>query len=119
MIKYKEVDYKNLFCLFTTSLGLVLVVFKGTINLNWMGVSLAVISCISYSYFCIGLNDKKIGISTSVIISTFEPIFVCILGFVFFNEIITTNMVIGGFIIILSLILLQIPIKNIFKAKIP
>lgn len=57
---------------------------------------------------------KKIGIGTSVIISTFEPIFVCIMGIVLFNERITLNMILGGTIIISSLIILQIPIENLF-----
>lgn len=57
---------------------------------------------------------KKIGVGTSVIISTFEPIFVCIMGVILFNERITLNMIVGGIIIISSLIILQIPIPKLF-----
>lgn len=61
---------------------------------------------------------KKIGVGNSVILSSFEPVFACVLGGVFLKELITVNMIIGGIIIILSLILLQVNLPSIkFKLK--
>ncbi|MCY6369472.1 DMT family transporter [Clostridium ganghwense] len=173
MFSSKKIDYKKIFCLLITLLGLVLVVCTGPIKMNWTGILLAFISAVGYAYFCIGLEKKetqtlnsivistyvmsscmivyflqciitkqtllppntksfsyavilgilcsivptvtlyegvkKIGVGTSVIISTFEPLFVCILGVIFLNEIVTSNMIIGGLLVIFSLMLLQMP----------
>ncbi|WFD10727.1 DMT family transporter [Tepidibacter hydrothermalis] len=174
-------DYKKLFCLTTTTIGLVLVVCIGPMKINLTGVILAFLGAIAYAYFCVGIGDKRIeslnsivvstyvmsscmmfyflqcvftnepllpsnmkgflyslilaivcsiiptvtmyegvkriGVGNSVIIGTFEPLFVCILGVVFLHEIITTNMVIGGSLIILSLIFLQVPSEKIYYKK--
>ncbi|OFH99433.1 EamA-like transporter family protein [Clostridium acetireducens DSM 10703] len=174
MINSKNADFKKLFCLLTTSFGLILIVCTGPVKANLIGVILAFISALGYAFFCIGLEEKetqsinsivisayvmtfcsivyllqcsitkhalfapnyeslfyaviigivcsivptitlyegvkKIGVGNSVILSSFEPVFVCILGVIFLKEIITFNMVIGGLLIVSSLILLQTPI---------
>lgn len=60
---------------------------------------------------------KKIGIGNSVIISSFEPVFACVLSSVFLHEILTLSMIIGGLIIIFSLVLLQLPCRKLFSKK--
>ncbi|MCY6483067.1 DMT family transporter [Clostridium aestuarii] len=181
MIVSRKLDFKKLFCLISTSIGLLLVVCTGPVKVNLTGILLAFIGSIGYAYFCIGLEKKRIqalnstvistyvmsscmivyfiqclitrqtliapntksflcsivlgvlcsivptitlyegvkriGVGNSVIISTFEPLFVCILGVVFLNEIITSNMIIGGLLIIVSLIFLQIPTPKIFTQR--
>lgn len=51
---------------------------------------------------------KMIGAGNTAIIGTFEPLFACVLGVLVLHEKLTQNMILGGFMIISAVMLLQI-----------
>lgn len=50
---------------------------------------------------------KLIGPGTATIISTFEPVVTCITGFIVMGEVLTSNMIFGGTLILLVILVLQ------------
>lgn len=60
--------------------------------------------------FCIGV--KMIGPSDAALINTSEPAFACVFGFLLVGDVITPNMILGGAIVILSVLFINIMEKK-------
>lgn len=60
--------------------------------------------------FCIGV--KMIGPSNAALINTSEPAFACVFGFLLVGDIITPNMIIGGVIVISSVVFINVMEKR-------
>ncbi len=78
--------------------------------------NLAIFSTILATVFFIK-GVSLIGPSTSALISTIEPLLVAILGVAFLNETMTLNIILGGFILILGIIILEIDFKKLKKSN--
>lgn len=88
---------------FTTNQSILAPNFKSYLYIVFLSIFCGIIPIVT-----LAMGIKMIGAGSATIIGAFEPLFVCILGIVFLNEKLTPNMIIGGVMIILSVILLQI-----------
>lgn len=59
--------------------------------------------------FCLGV--KLIGPTNASIINTAEPVCACVFGYFLIGDVITTTMVIGGFLVVLAVLLTNLPDK--------
>ncbi|QXM07205.1 DMT family transporter [Crassaminicella indica] len=169
----EEKDIRKLLALIVSGIGMVLVVWSDNIHINLIGVIFSLLSALCYSFYALGLSEKRtkamnsvvvagyvafscaavyfiqgmlnnniflpstskgwmyifiqalfctvfptiafckgvqlIGSSTSVIISTFEPVVACITGFFILGEVLTLPMMLGGVLILSAIFILQIP----------
>lgn len=60
--------------------------------------------------FCTGV--KLIGPSNASIINTFEPVFACIFGYLLVDDVITKSMMIGGGLVVIAVLLVNLPEKK-------
>ena len=58
------------------------------------------------------IGVKKIGPGNAAIVSTAEPLFACLFGYLLVGDILTSNMIIGGFLIMGAVIIANWPRKN-------
>ncbi len=178
ILKKKE-DIRKVLSLIVATLGLILVVGNINIHINLTGIILSLLSAVFYSFYVLGLEEKRtaatnsivvtgyvllftsmiyfiecsikqnisfpptikswyyiiilsvistviatitfckgirlVGPSTGVIISTFEPVFACIIGFFIMGELLTLSMIIGGIFILSAILILQIPKTTIHQ----
>jgi len=91
-----------------------------THNLTVPKTSLGIFIVIFNAIFCTAIPSvlfysglKEIGPSSATLISTYEPVYVSLIGFLFFNEILTPRFILGGIFIILSIIILQLSFKTV------
>ncbi|QEK11051.1 DMT family transporter [Crassaminicella thermophila] len=179
----KEKDIRKILALLFAFMGIIFVVGSKDIHLNMTGVVFSLFAAVCYSFYALGLAEKRtkkmnsivisgyiafsccltyfiqgiirhniflpttlsgwgyiiilaifstvfatiafckgvqlIGPSTSVIISTFEPVVACIAGFFVLGETLTIPIIIGGVLILSAIFILQMPekISNIFYIK--
>ncbi len=59
------------------------------------------------AYFLLNLSLKKLKATTASILLVSEPVFAIVLGFLFYNEKPSFNTIIGGFLIILSIVIIN------------
>lgn len=76
---------------------------------QWIYIVLLAIVCAFFAilFFCHGV--KLIGPSNAGIINTFEPVFACIFGFLLVGDEITRNMIIGGAMVVLAVLISNLP----------
>jgi drug/metabolite transporter (DMT)-like permease len=177
-------DIRKILSLIVSGIGMVLVVWSDNININLLGVIFSLLAALCYSFYALGLSEKRtkamhsvvvagyvsfscflaysiqgminhniflpstskgwiyiliqaifctvfptiafckgvqlIGSSTSVIISTFEPVVACVAGFFILGEVLTFSMMIGGILILSAIFILQISeerLKRLFFIK--
>jgi len=96
---------------------IVLNLMEGTFSfqITWKGMgataSIAIFSTVIAIYtFFLGL--ERLGPSKASIISTFEPVFTILIATIFFQETLTFTQLIGGALILLSVLFLQMKTKQ-------
>ena len=63
--------------------------------------------------FCLGV--KLIGPTNASIINTAEPVCACVFGYFLIGDVITSTMIIGGFLVVLAVLLTNLPDKKVEK----
>ena len=175
--KKAPIEGNKLISLFLTIIGLTLVLWNPGQQIKILGIVFSLISALGYTFYCIGLTDKRtskmnpiaiygyiltfdcifnliqvilghnltipktflgvfiilfnsifctaipavlfysglkeIGPSSATLISTYEPVYVSLVGFFFFSEVLTPKFIIGGVFIIISIIVLQLSFKQV------
>ena len=60
--------------------------------------------------FCLGV--KLIGPTNASIINTAEPVCACVFGYFLIGDVITSTMIVGGFLVVLAVLLTNLPDKK-------
>lgn len=79
---------------------------------EWASIAFMAIVLTGLSYYVLNMIQKSVSASTVTLIFTFEPFFATLFGWFFFNEVIGNNIIIGGALILLSVVLPYISFKR-------